>query len=42
MGYHNDVTDYRWVGGVLYPHRVIFGRKGGHTTYVLDEVTVAR
>ncbi len=36
MGYHNEVGSYRSVDGVLYPHRVVFGRKGGHKTYVLD------
>ena len=36
IGYHNQVTDYRPVDGVLYPHRAVFGRKGGHTTYVIQ------
>ena len=38
IGYHNDLEDWREVDGVLYPHRWVFGRKGGHTTYVFDEV----
>lgn len=40
IGYHNDVTDYRDVGGILYPHRVVFGRKGGHTTYAWEEIRI--
>jgi hypothetical protein len=39
MGYHNDVKDWRMVGGVLFPRQWVFGRKGGHTTYVFEEVT---
>jgi hypothetical protein len=37
IGYHNDVTDWREENGVLVPHRVVFGRKGGHTTWVVEE-----
>jgi hypothetical protein len=40
IGYHNEILEYRWVDGVRYPHRVVFGRKGGHTTYVFQDVTV--
>lgn len=36
VGYHNDLRDWRVENGVLYPHRWVFGRKGGHTTYVFD------
>lgn len=38
IGYHNWLRDWREVDGVLYPHEWVFGRKGGHTTYVWDEV----
>jgi hypothetical protein len=38
VGYHNDVEDWRAVDGVLFPHRWVFGRKGGHTSYVFEEV----
>jgi hypothetical protein len=38
IGYHNHFTDYREVEGVLFPHRIIMGRKGGSTTYYFDEV----
>lgn len=38
IGYHNDLQDWREVDGVLFPHRWVFGRKGGHTTYVFEEV----
>ncbi len=39
VGYHNDVEDWRTFDGVLFPCRWVFGRKGGHTTYVFDQVT---
>lgn len=38
IGYHNEIGDYRDVGGVLVPFRFVFGRKGGSNTYDLDEV----
>ena len=38
IGYHDDLADWREVDGVLFPHRYVFGRKGGHTTYVFTEV----
>lgn len=38
VGYHNWLTDWREVDGVRYPHRWVFGRKGGHTTYILEEI----
>jgi len=38
VGYHNELGDWREWDGVLYPHRWVFGRKGGHTTYVWQEV----
>jgi len=38
VGFHNDLEDWRAEGGVLYPHRWVFGRKGGHTTYVFETV----
>lgn len=38
MGYHNDVEDWHRVDGVLLPHRLVFGRKGGHTTYIFEEI----
>ena len=38
VGFHNDVQAWRPVDGVLFPHRWIFGRKGGHTTYVFEEI----
>ena len=42
VGYHNDLGDWRAADGVLYPHRWMFGRKGGHTTYVFEQVTVSK
>jgi len=39
IGYHNDLTDWREVDGVLCPHTFVFGRKGGHTTYEFEEVS---
>jgi hypothetical protein len=38
IGYHTEVHDYRCVGGVLFPYRFVFGRKGGSTSYVFDDV----
>ena len=29
IGYHNELTDWREVDGVLCPHTFVFGRKGG-------------
>ena len=37
VGYHNDLKDWREVEGVLLPRRWVFGRKGGHTTYVFED-----
>ncbi len=39
VGYHNDVKDWQTFDGVLFPCRWVFGRKGGHTTYVFEKVT---
>ena len=38
VGYHNDVESWQRVDGVLFPHRWVFGRKGGHTTYLFEEI----
>lgn len=38
VGYHNWLEGWREVDGVMYPHRWVFGRKGGHTTYVWNTV----
>jgi hypothetical protein len=38
VGYHNDLVGWRDVGGVMMPERWVFGRKGGHTSYVLEEI----
>jgi hypothetical protein len=38
IGYHNELPDWRNVDGVLFPGRIVFGRKGGHTTWVFEEV----
>ncbi len=38
IGYHWYVEDYRPVDGVLVPHRVVEGRKGGSVTHVFDEI----
>lgn len=38
IGYHNWLKDWREVDGVRYPHRWVFGRKGGHTTYIWEEI----
>jgi hypothetical protein len=38
VGYHNDVEDWRAIDGVLFPYRWVFGRKGGHTTFVFEVI----
>ncbi|MGD9020770.1 MAG: hypothetical protein PVF46_03170 [Lysobacterales bacterium] len=38
VGYHNDLGDWRAMDGIRHPHRWVFGRKGGHTTYTWREV----
>lgn len=40
IGYHNEIADYREIGGVLVPFRLVFGRKGGSNTYALDDVRI--
>ena len=39
VGYHNDLEDWRLAEGVLFPRKWVFGRKGGHVTYVFEEVS---
>lgn len=41
IGYHNDLLEWRAVDGVMRPHRWVFGRKGGHTTYLFEEVAAS-
>lgn len=38
LGYHRELCDYEEVDGVLMPRRVIYGRKGGSSTFVVDAV----
>lgn len=38
IGYHWYLEDYRVVDGVLMPHRVVTGRKGGSVTHAFDEI----
>lgn len=38
FGYHNYIWDYRRCGNVLFPFRISFGRKGGATEFIFDEV----
>lgn len=38
IGYHWYLENYRAVNGVLMPHRIIAGRKGGSVTHVFDEI----
>jgi hypothetical protein len=38
IGYHWNVEDYREVDGVLVPHRLVAGRKGGSCTYQFEEI----
>ncbi len=39
IGYHWGLEDFREIDGVLFPYRIILGRKGGSSTYVFDEVS---
>lgn len=39
VGYHNDLVGWHDVGGVQMPRRWVFGRKGGHTSYVFEEIS---
>jgi len=38
IGYHWYLEQYRSVDGVLMPHRVVSGRKGGSVTHAFDEI----
>jgi len=38
IGYHWSLEQYREVDGVLMPHRVVAGRKGGSVTHAFDEI----
>lgn len=38
LGYHYQVKDYREVDGVLVPHHVEAGRKGGANHYLFDTI----
>ena len=38
IGYHWAIEDYRSVDGVMIPHKIICGRKGGSTTYVFRKI----
>lgn len=37
-GYHHELRDYREVDGVLIPHEVVYGRKGGSSTFFIDSI----
>lgn len=38
IGWHHSIEDYREVDGVLLPHRIVCGRKGGSSTYVFETI----
>ena len=38
LGFHRELRDYEEVDGVLMPHCVVYGRKGGSSTFILDSV----
>ncbi len=38
IGYHWYLEDYREVHGVMVPHRIVQGRKGGAVTLVIDSL----
>ncbi|MBN2172177.1 MAG: hypothetical protein JW819_12730 [Candidatus Krumholzibacteriota bacterium] len=39
LSHHSELADYREVDGVLVPHRVVHGRKGGSSTLVVETIT---
>ena len=39
IGYHYEILDYQEVDGVMFPFRIIQGRKGGSYTYKFKKVT---
>jgi hypothetical protein len=38
LGYNREIDDYREVDGVLVPFSMAISRKGGSSTYVVDEI----
>ncbi|MBN2465998.1 hypothetical protein JXD38_10300 [candidate division WOR-3 bacterium] len=38
IGWHHSIEDYREVDGVMLPHRIVCGRKGGSSTYVFETI----
>ena len=42
IGFHWCLEDYREVDGVLFPHCIVTGRKGGSSTYVFTEIYVEK
>jgi len=38
LGYNRELHDYEVVDGVTMPHRVVYSRKGGSSTFVVDSV----
>ncbi len=39
IGYHYEILDYQEVDGVMFPFRIIQGRKGGNYTYKFKNVS---
>jgi hypothetical protein len=38
IGWYHSIEDYREVDGVMLPHRIVCGRKGGSSTYVFETI----
>lgn len=38
LGFHHEIYDYREIDGVKIPFRIVYGRKGGSSTFILDSV----
>ncbi len=38
LGYNRELHDYEVVDGVTMPHRIVYSRKGGSSTFILDSV----
>ena len=38
LGYNRELRDYEVVDGVTMPHRIVYSRKGGSSTFILDSI----
>ncbi len=38
LGFHHEIYDYREIDGVKIPFRIVYSRKGGSSTFILNSV----